>query len=146
MQRVLVVDKNRQALMPCAPARARELLKKKKAAILKHFPFTIILKERESGESQETALKIDPGASTTGIAVVANFKRGLTCIWAAELHHRGFAVRDNLLKRRQLRRNRRSRQTRYRPARFSNRKKAKAWLPPSLISRLNNIKTWFSRL
>ena len=33
MQRVLVVDKNKQPLMPCHPARARELLNKGKAAV-----------------------------------------------------------------------------------------------------------------
>jgi 5-methylcytosine-specific restriction endonuclease McrA len=146
MQRVLVVDKNRQPLMPCHPARARELLKKGKAAILRCFPFTIILKERDGGENQAIQMKLDTGAQTTGIALVAAFKRGLTCLWAAELEHPGFAVRDNLLQRRQIRRGRRSRKTRYRAARFRNRPKDKGWLAPSLRSRLQNIETWFNRL
>jgi len=76
MQRVLVLDKNKKALMPCHPARAKELLDKGKAAVYRHFPFTIILKEREGGDTQPVALKIDPGSSTTGLALVADFKSG----------------------------------------------------------------------
>jgi hypothetical protein len=41
---VLVLDTERQPLSPCHPARARELLKNGKAAVLRHYPFTIILK------------------------------------------------------------------------------------------------------
>jgi 5-methylcytosine-specific restriction endonuclease McrA len=146
MQRVLVVDKNRKPLMPCRPARARELLKNGKAAILRFYPFTIILLERENGAVQAIQMKLDTGAKTTGIALVAVFKQGLSCIWAAELEHRGFAVRDNLLQRRQLRRSRRHRKTRFRAARFRNRCRSKGWLAPSLHSRLQNIETWFKRL
>ena len=146
MQRVLVVDKNKQPLMPCHPARARELLKKGRAAVLRRYPFTIILLDREGGEVQETQFKVDPGAKTSGLALVANFKRGLRCIWAGELTHRGWQVRDNLLTRRQLRRGRRSRKTRYRQARFDNRRRGEGWLPPSLQSRVDNILTWLKRL
>jgi len=146
MQRVFVVDKNKEPLMPCHPARARELLDKGKAAVYKQLPFTIILLEREGGETQDIEVKVDPGSKTTGIAIVAHFKGGLRCIWSAELHHRGHIIRDNLLKRRQLRRGRRSRKTRYRPARFNNRKRPDGWLPPSLQSRIDNILTWVRRL
>jgi hypothetical protein len=146
MQRVLVVDKNRKPLMPCSPARARELLKKGKAAILRLYPFTIILLERENGATQVIQMKFDTGAKTTGFALVAEFKRGFTCIWSAELEHRGFAVRDNLFSRGQIRRSRRQRKTWYRSARFLNRRKGKGWIAPSLLSRLQNLETWFKRL
>jgi 5-methylcytosine-specific restriction endonuclease McrA len=146
MQRVLVVDKNRKPLMPCLPARARELLKQGKAMILRRYPFTIILRERQGGDIQALQMKLDPGATNTGIALVGHFKRGLYCIWAAELRHRGQTVRANLLKRRLFRYNRRSRKTRYRAPRFLNRHKSSGWLAPSLLSRLNNIVTWFKRL
>ena len=46
MQRVLVIDKNKQPLMPCHPARARELLNKGKAAVYRTFPFTINMESR----------------------------------------------------------------------------------------------------
>lgn len=146
MQRVLVIDKNHKPLMPCHPARARELLKKGKAAVFRNYPFTIIMKEKCGEDTQEIQLKIDLGAKTTGLAVVANFKVGLSCIWSAELTHRSQQIRDNLLKRRQVRRSRRGRKTRYRQARFNNRSKPKGWLAPSLLSRVNNIWTWLKRL
>ena len=146
MQRVLVVDKDRAPLMPCHPARARELLKQGRAAVLRRYPFTIILKDRTGGEVQATQFKVDPGAKTTGLALVANFKRGLRCIWAAELAHRGQQIRDALLSRRQLRRGRRGRKTRYRPARFDNRRRHEGWLPPSVQSRVDNVFTWANRL
>ncbi|MEO0596436.1 MAG: RNA-guided endonuclease IscB, partial [Chloroflexota bacterium] len=146
MKYVFVVDKNKEPLMPCHPARARELLKKGKAAVFRHYPFTIILLEREGGDTQETQVKVDPGSKTSGLAIVANFKRGLRCIWAGELTHRGQQIRDNLLKRRQLRRGRRSRKTRYRQPRFENRRRPKGWLAPSLKSRVDNVLTWVQRL
>ncbi|MEO1644047.1 MAG: RNA-guided endonuclease IscB [Chloroflexota bacterium] len=146
MQYVFVVDKNKEPLMPCHPARARELLKKGKAAVFRQYPFTIILLECGGGDTQETQVKVDPGSKTTGLALVANFKRGLRCIWAGELTHRGQQIRDSLLKRRQLRRGRRSRKTRYRQPRFENRRRPKSWLAPSLKSRVDNVLTWVKRL
>lgn len=146
MQRVLVLDKNKQPLMPCHPARARQLLREGKATVFRRYPFTIILKDREGGDTQPVAFKVDPGSRITGIALVAVFQHGKRCIWAADLQHRGQLVRDNLLKRSQIRRSRRHRKNRYRPARFDNRKRPAGWLPPSLMSRLNNIATWLKRL
>ena len=146
MQRVLVLDSNQQPLMPCQPARARKLLRKGKAAVWRRYPFTIILKDRAGGDIQSVAFKVDPGSKTTGIALVADFQRGKRVVWAAELTHRGQQIRDALLKRRQLRSSRRSRKTRYRPARFDNRRRPDGWLPPSLQSRVDNIWTWVSRL
>jgi hypothetical protein len=43
MQHVLVIDKNKMFLMPCRPARARELWRKGKAAVYKRFPFKTLL-------------------------------------------------------------------------------------------------------
>ena len=82
MQRVLVIDRNKKALMPCHSARARELLSSGKAAVYRRFPFTIILTDREGGDVQPVALKIDPGSKTTGLALVADFQRGKRVIWA----------------------------------------------------------------
>jgi 5-methylcytosine-specific restriction endonuclease McrA len=146
MQRVLVVDQNRVPLMPCQPARARELLRKGKAKVFRHFPFTIILPEREGGDVQTIAFKVDPGSKETGMALVADFKKGQRVIWAAVLEHRGQQVKAALESRRALRRSRRARHTRYRPARFNNRHTAKGRLPPSLQARIENIWTWLCRL
>ncbi|MDZ4672167.1 MAG: RNA-guided endonuclease IscB [Phototrophicales bacterium] len=146
MQRVFVLDKNKEPLMPCNPARARQLLKSGKATVYHRYPFTIILKDREGGNTQPIQIKIDPGSQTTGIAVVVEFKRGLCCVWAGELTHRGQQIRDGLLSRRQLRRGRRTRKLRYRKARFDNRNRPDGWLAPSLMSRVYTIETWVKRL
>src|SRR5207237_1031532 len=58
----------------------------------------------------------------------------------------GQQIRDRLLARRALRHSRRSRQTRYRPARHDNRRRPAGWLPPSLESRVQNILSWVVRL
>src|SRR5205823_6637194 len=47
---------------------------------------------------------------------------------------------------RALRRRRRQRQTRYRQARFDNRKRKQGWVAPSLESRISNVLTWVARL
>lgn len=146
MQRVLVLDKNKEPLMPCHPARARELLKKGKAAVYRKYPFTIILKEKEGGEVQEVQCKVDPGSKTTGIALVAECRRGRKVVWAGEVEHRGEQVKAALLSRAQSRRSRRSRKTRYRQPRFDNRTRPDGWLPPSLMSRVQNVGTWIRRL
>jgi len=146
MQRVFVLNAQQQPLMPCHPARARKLLRKGKAAIYRREPFTIILQDRVGGETQPITLKIDPGSKTTGMALVGHFQRGARVVWAAEMHHRGQIVHQKMVARRQVRRGRRHRKTRYRPPRFDNRRRLEGWLPPSLRSRVGNIVTWVQRL
>lgn len=145
MSRVLVLDHQRRPLMPCTPARARLLLKQKKAAVLRRYPFTLILREaRPTANVQPLRLKIDPGSRTSGLAVT-NDTTG-EVLWAAELTHRGEQVHQALQKRAAARRGRRQRHTRYRKPRFLNRRQPKGWLPPSLVSRVRNIETWVARL
>ena len=146
MQRALVLDKNKRPLMPCHPARARQLLRKGKAAVFRLYPFTIILRDRDQGETQPLELKFDTGSKVTGIALVLTGKNGLQVVWAAHLQHRGQAIRDALLARRGIRGSRRNRKTRYRMARFLNRTRPKGWLAPSLKSRVDNIDHWTRRL
>jgi len=146
MHRVFVIDKNKQVLMPCHCARARELLNKGKAYIYKYAPFTIRLKYAVEANCQEIEIKLDPGSKATGITLVGNFKRGWRVIWAVNLNHRGQAIKNALESRRSLRRSRRSRNTRYRQARFNNRRRPQGWLPPSLMSRVNNVTNWVKKL
>lgn len=144
--RVFVLDNNRKPLMPCRPARARQLLRDGKAAVFRRYPFTIILKHREGGTVQDAAVKLDPGSKMTGIAVVADFaQRGKIVVWAAELHYRGQAIRKALADRRAHRRFRRSK-LRYRSARFDNRTRPVGWLAPSLQHRVDTTMTWVHRL
>lgn len=146
MQKVLVVGTNRKPLMPCHPARARELLRNGKATVLCPYPFTIILKEREIGVCQPIEFKTDPGSKTTGIGLVVDCKKGKKVVWACEINHRGRQIKSDIASRRAIRRGRRNRNTRYRQPRFDNRTRLGGWLPPSLMSRVYNIETWASRL
>lgn len=144
MSFVFVLDSSKQPLNSVHPAEARLLLGAKKAAVFRRFPFTIILKEAIKLEPKPLTIKIDPGARYTGLAIV-NEASGQV-VFAAEIEHRGFQIRDALTSRRQLRRTRRNRKTRYRQARFLNRSRPKGSLPPSLNSRVENILTWVRRL
>ena len=165
MQKVFVLDTKKRPLAPTHPARARQLLRKGKAAIYRCYPFTIILKREVSEvDSQPLRLKIDSGSKITGLAILNN-KTG-EVIWAAELQHRGQQIKKSLEKRRAVRRSRRNRKTRYRKPRFNNRRRpnkrgsvflrdasqaqdrtlSTGWLPPSLMSRVYNIETWVTRL
>ncbi len=144
--RVMVLDFNHQPLMPCHPARARQLLSQGHAAVWRRFPFTIVLKQPTTSHTQPLRLKVDPGSRTSGLAVVATYQRGLVCVFAAELQHRGLAIKEALYKRRGVRRSRRHRHTRYRKPRFLNRKRRKGWLAPSLESRVQNVVQWVKRL
>lgn len=147
MQRVLVINTHKQPLMPCHPAKARKLLKTGKAAVYRRYPFTIIMKYPvDEPEIQPGAIKLDPGSKTTGIAIVAQFGRGWVVLWAANLHHRGQAVKAEMNRRRAVRRSRRHRKTRYRQPRFNNRLRPGSWLAPSLKSRVDNVFHWMRKL
>lgn len=141
---VFVLDTNKQPQNPVRPAEARRLLTEKKAAVYRRYPFTIILKDAGSSEAMSVTLKVDPGSKTTGLALV----QGQRVIFAAELTHRGQAIKDALESRKAIRRNRRSRNTRYRHCKFpkgvkKNTDRPEGWLAPSLKSRVDNLQSWF---
>jgi len=146
MSCVFVLSRDGQPLDPCHPARARQLLTQGKAAVWWHYPFTIRLKGRTTAASvtHDHRVKLDPGAKTTGIAVVAEATGRV--VFAAELTHRGQAIQDALLTRRAVRRSRRQRKTRYRQPRFRNRRRPEGWLAPSLQHRVDTTRTWVNRL
>ena len=140
---VFVIDSNKKPLSPCHPSVARKLLTQRKAVIFRRYPFTIELnKNVENLQSEPIELKLDPGSKTTGIALV----QGNKVIWGAELTHRGQAIKMSLESRRSLRRSRRNRHTRYRQARFLNRKRSEGWLAPSLQHRVETSLTWVNKL
>ena len=140
---VFVLNKNKKPLSPCSEAVARKLLKENKAIIHKRYPFTIRLKELKQIENsnQEYRLKIDYGSRYTGLAILNNEN----VIWLAQLWHKN-DIKSKLDARRGHRRFRRGK-LRYRKARFLNRgNQKKGWIPPSLQSRVDNIKSWVNRL
>jgi 5-methylcytosine-specific restriction endonuclease McrA len=145
MSNVFVIDQKRTPLNPVHPGWARKLLSSGKAKVYKRYPFTILLNGVvESPGVQPLRVKLDPGSKTTGIAVVDDASGKV--VFAAELTHRGNAIKASLDDRRAIRRSRRNRHTRYRAARFSNRAKPKGWIAPSLMSRVCNVETWVKRL
>ncbi|MCI0339331.1 MAG: RNA-guided endonuclease IscB [Acidobacteria bacterium] len=143
--KVPVLDTTKKTLAPTTPRRARLLLKSGKAAVFRRYPFTIILKRViENPTIPDLKIKIDPGSKTTGVAVV-NQQTG-EVIFAAEIHHRGQAIKASLDSRRSLRRGRRQRKTRYRKPRSDNRARTEGSLPPSLESRVENVYSITRRL
>lgn len=153
---VFVLDKQKRPLMPCTEKRARLLLARGRAVVVRLAPFTLRLKDRRGGAVQPLRLKLDPGSRTTGIALVREadrvdpatgaVARVAEVLWLGELAHRGPQIRDALTRRRHFRRARRSRQTRYRAPRFLNRPRRAGWLPPSLQHRLDTTVNWVARL
>ncbi|MFN2381334.1 MAG: RNA-guided endonuclease IscB [Guyparkeria sp.] len=142
---VLVIDKRKKPLMPCSEKRARLLLDRDRAVVVRVHPFTIRLKDRVGGDMQPMRLKIDPGSRATGMALVREDDDGSeNVLWLGEIAHRGHVIRDRLAQRRAFRRRRRG-QLRHRAPRFNNRTKRKGWLAPSLQHRVDTTMAWVRR-
>jgi len=107
---VFVLDKCKKPLMPTSEKRARLLLQRGRAVVIKMYPFTIRLKDREGGEVQPIRIKIDPGSRATGIAVVKEKETGdvTTCLVTNlfQINHRGLKISATLTSRRAMRRRR----------------------------------------
>lgn len=134
---VYVLNKDGNPLMPCKPQKARKLLKSGKAEIYKYTPFTIKLKYGSARYKQPTTLGIDAGSIHIGASVTTEKKE----LYASETIMRSVDGKQNIVNllatRRELRRSRRNRKTRYRPARFLNREKPKGWLAPSVENKIH---------
>lgn len=134
---VYVLNQHGHPLMPCQPRKARLLLKVGKAKVKRMVPFTIQLLYGSSGYKQEVSLGIDAGTQHIGVSVTTE-KRVL---FEALVKPRS-DIQALLASRRQFRRVRRSRKTRYRQARFLNRKKPEGWVAPSVQHKIDaHIKT-----
>ena len=146
---VSVIGADRRPLMPCTPKRARLLLERGRAKVIRTIPFVIQLLDRTQDECvlQPMVVKLDPGSKVTGICVARETAPGaLVVARLIELEHRGEFIKSNLAKRRMYRRARRWRNTRYRQARFLNRTKPEGWLAPSLMHRVDSTMSWVRRL
>lgn len=148
---VIVLDKRKRPVGFTTPRRARILLNKMRAVVHKIYPFTIRVKDidsREFDNRSEYQLKIDVGSKHTGLAIVEQDTHKV-CMFL-QIEHRAQAISSSLLTRRQIRRNRRSRETRYRHCKFASgcydTPRAKGWLPPSVKSIPDNIIHWYERL
>lgn len=127
--KVYVLNKHGRPLMPCSPATARHLLDDGKAKVKKRTPFTIQLLFGSTGYTQEIILGVDAGSKTIGLSASTETEE----LFSAEVNPRNDVV-DLLSTRRECRRARRNRKTRYRKPRFNNRvrSKHKGWLAPSV--------------
>lgn len=148
---VFVMDRQKKALMPCTPRRARQLLARGRAVVHRVKPFTIRPRDRRVEDSvlQPVALKIDPGSRVTGM-ILARIESTLEgevhhALFLSEVRHRGDAVRDAKRRQANARRRRRSANLRHRAPRFLNRRRPRGWLPPSLLARVGNVVTWTAR-
>lgn len=134
---VFVLDRSKKPLDMISHAQARILLKNRLAVVHKIYPFTIKLKDNSCvGNDKSYTVKIDPGSKHTGIAITDDKD---SVVMLVEIEHRGHIIKKSLDSRRMVRRSRRNRKTRYRPARFLNRVKPKGWLAPSVKSRADNV-------
>jgi hypothetical protein len=128
MQYVPGVSSTGKPLMPCHPARARELVRAGKA--VRRFNrgvFYIKLTDREDGETQPVVVGIDPGSKREGITVKSESHTYLNIQTDAV----GW-VKDTVKARWQMRRTRRCRKT---PCRKNRSNRAIGGIPPSTKAR-----------
>ncbi|WP_404276877.1 RNA-guided endonuclease IscB [Exiguobacterium undae] len=130
---VFVLNYHGEPLMPCKPSKARKLLNNGKAKLVKQTPFTIQLLFGSSGYKQEISLGVDAGTKHIGFSATTSTK----VLLEGEVQLRT-DIQDLLATRRTMRSARRSRKTRYRQARFLNRKKHKGWLAPSVQHKVDS--------
>ena len=125
---IYVRSKKGKALMPSERGgRTGYLLRHGKAHVVSRVPFVVQLDYESTTYTQEVSLGIDAGSKHIGVSASSEKKELL----AAQVELRNDVV--NLLStRRELRRTRRNRKTRYRKVRFDNRKRKDGWLAPSI--------------
>lgn len=131
---VYVISQNGQPLMPTENhAKVRILLKNKKAKVIKRCPFTIQLAYDSTNYTQDTTLGVDSGSKHIGLSATTRNK----VLFESDVELRNDIV--NLLSiRRQNRRTRRNRKTRYRKPRFNNRRRKEGWLAPSVQNKVGS--------
>jgi 5-methylcytosine-specific restriction endonuclease McrA len=128
--KVFVLSKEGKPLMPTTPRRARVWLKAKRARMVRQDPFTIRLRFATKAYVQAAKVGVDTGSRCVGLAATTSGE----VVFQAEVHLRD-DITEKMTQRRQYRRNRRARKTRYREARYDNRRRPDGWLPPSLHSK-----------
>lgn len=131
---VYVLSKDNKPLMPCTNVIARLLLKQGKAKVKKREPFTIKLTYEATEYTQSLTLGVDTGSGTFGTAVSTDDGK---IVYMSKVIVRN-DIPDKMKQRASYRRNRRSRKTRHRKARWLNRKNSikKDRFSPTMTSKL----------
>ena len=139
---VYVLNIKGEPLMPCKNAKARKLLKDKKAIVIKKEPFTIKLEFECENITQEISLGVDAGSKFIGLSATTDKVE----LYSAEVELRNDIV-GKLLTRKQNRRTKRNR-LRYRKPRFLNRVKSKnkGWLAPSIEHKIQTHMTMIRKV
>jgi N6-L-threonylcarbamoyladenine synthase len=131
---VYVLNQNGQPLMPTKNhTKVRILIKNKKAKVVKRCPFTIQLLYSSTNYTQEITLGVDSGSKHIGLSATTKDK----VLFESDVELRNDIV-DLLSTRRQNRRTRRNRKTRYRKPRFDNRIRKDGWLAPSVQNKVDS--------
>ena len=139
---VPVVSSTGKPLMPCHPARSRELIRKGRA--VRRFSkgiFYIRLSDRAEGDVQTVACGVDPGSKREGLTVKSERHTFLNINADAVTW-----VKDAVEVRRNMRRARRFRKT---PCRANRENRARGILPPSTRARWGwkfRLATWLSKV
>ena len=129
---VYVLSKDGKPLMPTKRlGKVRHLLKDGKAKVVKRTPFTIQLLYDSKEFVQDVSLGVDAGSKVVGLSATTKKE---------ELFASNVVLRNDIVgllsTRRELRHSRRHRKTRYRAARFNNRKIPKGWLAPNIRQKI----------
>ena len=140
---VYVLNIDGQPLMPTDKhGKVRHLLKDGRAEVVKRCPFTIRLLYDSTHYTQDIVLGVDAGSKHIGLSATTETKE----LYASDVELRNDIV-DLISTRRQNRRFRRNRKTRYRKARFLNRlSDKKDWLAPSIRQKVDTHMTVVSRV
>ena len=141
---VYVLNKYGEPLMPTTRyGRVRRLLRKGLAVVVGYCPFTIQLTYDTPNGVQEVSLGVDAGTKHVGFSATTKKK----VLFEAELLLRSDIV-EKLSTRREFRRARRNRNTRYRKPRFMNRTRSKkhGWLAPSVRQKVDCHIHWISKI
>ena len=140
---VYVINKFNKPLMPCSSRKARILLRDKKARVFSTCPFTIKLLYGCTSYIQKLDCGIDMGSKVIGSAVRTQNNESM---YFSEITVRQ-DIKSKLDQRRMYRRNRRVRKTRYRKARFLNRRNSikKDRYSPTIKSKFQSLvkELWF---
>ena len=127
---VYVLSASGNPLMPTRRfGHVRRMLRSGRAKVVRRTPFTIQLMYESTAYTQPVSLGVDAGSKHIGVSATTE----KSVLYEADIELRN-DIAGLLSARREARRSRRSRKTRYRGPRFLNRTKSKhkGWLAPSV--------------
>lgn len=131
---VYVISNRDTVLMPTQRnGKVRRLLRDGKAVVVRREPFTIRLLHDTTEYTQPITLGVDAGTGHVGLSATTDKSE----LFAAEVTLRR-DIQELISTRREARRTRRFRKTRYRAPRFNNRRRKEGWFAPSVEQSINS--------